>query len=232
MFKCRKLYHFFVLLNIQGSLVHEVLLLVRVRVQYSRLRKRLRGRPLLARLLGGERHRDLQAVGPAATPRRIRVYFLKTKTHSRLEETFIVSDPSSEICWNSPENLPWLSSDCWSHCHQTRCMYPPLMSPQTPLVSVPSSSSVSGCSSKNTDAIFSCRWCCTLTPPQLLKNSKTLIVTVFAKPPSEPKLSQLSSEEEEDEVSMGTSGELRKLLRLILVDGDWAASFCRWQQVR
>lgn len=100
MFKCRKLYHFFVLLNIQGSLVHEVLLLVRVRVQYSRLRKRLRGRPLLARLLGGERHRDLQAVGPAATPRRIRVYFLKTKTHSRLEETFIVSDPSSEICWN------------------------------------------------------------------------------------------------------------------------------------
>lgn len=52
--------------------------------------------------------------------------------------------------------------------------------------------------------------------------------TVFAKPPSEPKLSQLSSEEE-DEVSMGTSGTLRKLLRLILVDGAWAASFFKKQ---
>lgn len=51
------------------------------------------------------------------------------------------------------------------------------------------------------------------------------LLLVFAKPPSEPKLSQLSSEEDEEEVSMEISEELRKLLRLILVDGDWAASF-------
>lgn len=55
------------------------------------------------------------------------------------------------------------------------------------------------------------------------------VVTVFAKPPSEPKLSQLSSEEEE-EVSMGTSGTLRKLLKLILVDGGgWTTSFYKWE---
>ena len=59
----------------------------------------------------------------------------------------------------------------------------------------------------------------------------SLIVTVFAKPPSEPKLSQLSSEQEEEEVSMGTSGTLRKLLKLILVDGGgWTASLCEWKQ--
>lgn len=59
------------------------------------------------------------------------------------------------------------------------------------------------------------------------------VVTVLAKPPSEPKLSQLSSEEaeEEDDVSMGTSGTLRKLLRFILVDGGWTASFCKAKQV-
>lgn len=51
------------------------------------------------------------------------------------------------------------------------------------------------------------------------RNGQTWRLTVFAKPPSEPKLSQLSSEEEEEDVSMGTSGELRKLLRLILVEG-------------
>lgn len=30
---------------------------------------------------------------------------------------------------------------------------------------------------------------------------------------------------------MGTRGTLRKLLKLILVDGGWAASFCKGQQV-
>ena len=42
------------------------------------------------------------------------------------------------------------------------------------------------------------------------------MVTVLAKPPSEPKLSQLLSSEEE-EVSIGTRGTLRKLLKFILV---------------
>lgn len=57
-------------------------------------------------------------------------------------------------------------------------MYPPLMSPQTPLVSVPSSSSVSGCSSKNTDAIFSCRWCCTLTTTTTIVRKTVRLLSV------------------------------------------------------
>lgn len=55
----------------------------------------------------------------------------------------------------------------------------------------------------------------------------TFIFTVLANPPSEPKLSQLSSEAEE-EVSIWTSGTLRKLLKLLLLDGvGWTASFCK-----
>lgn len=52
-----------------------------------------------------------------------------------------------------------------------------------------------------------------------------MMFTVFAKPPSEPKLSQLSSEDEDEDVSMGMRREVRKLLKPILVDGGWAASF-------
>lgn len=55
----------------------------------------------------------------------------------------------------------------------------------------------------------------------LLVSLKLLLV--FAKPPSEPKLSQLSSEEDDDDVSLGTRETLRKLLRLILVEGGWEA---------
>lgn len=58
----------------------------------------------------------------------------------------------------------------------------------------------------------------------ILREPLCLSRTVFAKPPSEPKLSQLSSDEEE--VSMGMSEELRKLLKAILVDGGWTSSFC------
>lgn len=69
--------HFFVLLNIQGSLVHEVLLLLRVRVGVPccTLREWFGRRPLLARLLSGECHSHLQHVGPAATSRTFRVHF-------------------------------------------------------------------------------------------------------------------------------------------------------------
>lgn len=49
-----------------------------------------------------------------------------------------------------------------------------------------------------------------------------ICLTVLAKPPSEPKLSQLSSDEEED-VSMGTRGTLRKLRKPILMEGGWGA---------
>lgn len=74
------MYHCFVLLNIKGSLVHEVLLFLRVRVLYFSLREWFGGRPLLARPLGGERHGNLQDVGPAATSWRFTVYFLKENT--------------------------------------------------------------------------------------------------------------------------------------------------------
>ena len=50
---------------------------------------------------------------------------------------------------------------------------------------------------------------------------------MLAKPPSDPKLSQLSSEAEaeEEEEEQETRETLRKLLRLILLDGGWAADF-------
>lgn len=67
--------HFFVLLNIQCPLVHEVLLLLRVRVLCFNLSERFRRRPLLACLLGGERHGHLQDAGPTTTSQRFRVNF-------------------------------------------------------------------------------------------------------------------------------------------------------------
>ncbi len=82
-----KLYHCFVLLNVQGSLVNDVLLRVRVRVLGFTLRERFRRRPLLARLLGGECHGNLQDVGPAASSRSFRVYLLKEKYSLWLEKT-------------------------------------------------------------------------------------------------------------------------------------------------
>lgn len=60
-----------------------------------------------------------------------------------------------------------------------------------------------------------------------LDGNVTIRLTVLAKPPSEPKLSQLSSEEEED-VSMGT---LRKLRKLILMEGGWGACWS-WRDKR
>ena len=52
-----------------------------------------------------------------------------------------------------------------------------------------------------------------------------MLFTVLAKPPSDPKLSQLSSEAEAEEEEQDDMETLRKLLRLILLDGGWAADF-------
>lgn len=68
--------------------------------------------PLLARLLGGECHGNLQEAGPAATSWWFRVYFLK-ESITWLEENLVVSNEALKyVAIVFFLNLPWLSSDC------------------------------------------------------------------------------------------------------------------------
>lgn len=73
------LYHFFVLLNIQRSFVHEVVLFLFLRVLYFGFWQWFGCRPFLGSLLSRERQSNFQDIGPSATSRRCEVYFLKKK---------------------------------------------------------------------------------------------------------------------------------------------------------
>jgi len=144
----------------------------------------------------------------------------------RMQFTMRAKLPSEEVLKYvaALENVPWPPSGCWWHSRQTRCTRPPPMKPWTSLVS-PASSSWSSPSKqrRNPSLQVKLQRPHTFTTASLtVGRRRCIVVTVFAKPPSEPKLSQLSSEEEED-VSMGTRGTMRKLLKLIPVGGGRAA---------
>lgn len=76
--RVEKSHHLFVLLDVQSSFDDEILLFpLGVRLRCFTLREWFRCRSLLAHLLGGKRHGNLQYVGPAAISCWRAVYFLK-----------------------------------------------------------------------------------------------------------------------------------------------------------